>query len=142
LDEWGITYRSYRGTEKQREDAKNEWRAKDDLQVLLLSDAGSDSIDLPEASVVIHYNLPMKWSKLNQRQNRAHRINSTHKSVIFYMLIMAGSIEERIIQIITKKLGYHFSLFKDGAMELLEAAGLDKDDLWYLLTGQQTDIIE
>jgi SNF2 family DNA or RNA helicase len=142
LDAWGITYRSYRGTEAQREKAKWEWRESDDLQVLLLSDAGSDSIDLPEASVVIHYNLPMKWSKLNQRQNRAHRINSTHASVTFYMLIMAGSIEERIIEIITKKLGYHFSLFKEGAMELLEAAGMSNDDLWYLLTGQQTDIIE
>jgi SNF2 family DNA or RNA helicase len=141
LESWGITYRSYRGTDRQRENAKNEWRENPDLQVLLLSDAGSDSIDLPEASVVIHYNLPLKWSKLIQRQNRAHRINSQHKSVTVYFLIMADSIEERILKIITKKLGYHFSLYKEGASEILESKSLDKDDLWFLITGQMPDLI-
>jgi SNF2 family DNA or RNA helicase len=136
LEEWGITYRSYRGTDNQREKAKNEWRANPNLQVLLLSDAGSDSIDLPEASVVIHYNLPLKWSRLNQRQNRAHRINSQHASVIFYILIMADSIEQRIVDIISKKLGYHFALYKEGAADLLMQKGLTNDDLWYILTGQ------
>lgn len=139
LEAWGVSYRSYRGTEVQREAAKNEWREDEDIQVLLLSDAGSDSIDLPEASVVIHYNLPLKWSKLNQRQNRAHRINSKHASVTYYVLIMADSVEERVIEIITKKLGYHFELYKVGAVDRLVKAGITKDDLWYLLTGKSPD---
>lgn len=139
LDEWGVTYATFKGTDKQRQVAKDKFRANPDIQVFLSSDAGSDSIDLPEASVVIHFDLPWKWSTLIQRQNRAHRVNSKHKSVTFYTLLMANSVEDRKVEIISRKLGFHKGIFKGVISEEAVSSRMSAADLRYILTGESED---
>lgn len=137
--EWGVTWRTFRGTDRQRQMVKDEWRGDPSIQVFLSSDAGSDSIDLPEASVVIHYDLPWSYAKVIQRQNRAHRINSKHESVRAYTLLMAGSVEQRKVEIISQKLGFHRSIFKGEIAEDALSARMTGADLYYILTGERED---
>lgn len=139
LAEWGVTFRTYRGTSKQRQEAKDQWREDPDIQVFLSSDAGSDSIDLPEASVVIDYDLPWSYATLIQRHNRAHRINSKHKFVTFYTLLMVDSIEDRKVEIISIKLGFHRGMFKGEISEDFISARMTGGDVMYILTGETTD---
>lgn len=139
--EWEVTYATFKGTDKQRQEAKDLWRADPTIQVFLSSDAGSDSIDLPEASVVIHYNLPWTYARLVQRQNRAHRINSKHESVVVYTLLMARSIEDRKAEVVSKKLGFHRGIFKGEIAEDMISARMTSADLWYILTGDRPDDI-
>jgi SNF2 family DNA or RNA helicase len=136
FEEEGITYVTYRGTDKQRQDAKERFKCDPDIQVFLSSDAGSDSIDLPEAKVNINYDFPLTYARKIQRRNRNHRVNSTHEFVIFYDLIMPDSVEERIWEILERKKGYHDEIFKGKTAEEAINARMTAEDLWYILTGE------
>ena len=135
LDQWGITYVPYTGTDKQRQAAKDAFRADPDIQVFLSSDKGSDSIDLPEAAVGINYNLPWTWTRKRQRQGRNNRVDSQLDTTWWYDLIMANSVEERKQEIIAMKKGYHTQLFDGKAAEDAMASKLSREDLIYILKG-------
>jgi SNF2 family DNA or RNA helicase len=135
LDKWGITYVAYTGTDKQRQAAKDRFRADPDIQVFLSSDKGSDSIDLPEAAVGVNYNLPWTWTRKRQRQGRNNRVDSQLETTWWYDLIMANSVEERKQEIIATKQGYHQTLFDGKAAEDSIASKLSREDLIYILKG-------
>lgn len=135
LDEWGITYVAYTGTDKQRQAVKDQFRADPNIQVFLSSDKGSDSIDLPEAAVGVNYNLPWTWTRKRQRQGRNNRVDSQLDTTWWYDLIMANSVEERKQEIIATKKGYHTQLFDGKAAEDSIASKLTRDDLIYILKG-------
>jgi hypothetical protein len=139
LDSWGVTYVTYRGTEKQRQEAKDRFRTDPEIQVFLSSDAGSDSIDLPEASVHIDYDLPWVWARRIQRRNRIHRVNSEHESVTYYTLMMPGSVEDRKAEIIARKQGYHTGVFHGKINEDAISARMTHEELMYILTGRMAD---
>jgi SNF2 family DNA or RNA helicase len=133
LDEWGVTYAVYAGTEKQRQDAKDRWRTDPDCRVLVSSDAGSDSVDLPEASLVINYNLPWLFSRLRQRINRASRADSGHNTLRVLNYLMAFSCEERRMELIEKRRGYHEE-FTGLSTKEARSFGYTIDDLISVLT--------
>jgi hypothetical protein len=137
FDKWGVSYVVYRGTDKQRLEAKDKFRSDPDIQIFLSSDAGSDSIDLPEASVAIDYDLPPTGARKKQRRNRIHRVNSKHGFVTFYELRMANSVEDRWAEIIAIKDGFHDETFNGVINENAISARLSADDLWYILTGER-----
>lgn len=139
FDEWGVSYVTYTGSDKQKQENKDRFRNDPDVRVFLSSDAGSDSIDLPEASVVVHYNSPWKWSTEIQRENRANRVNSLHKMVYYYVLVMENSVEDRKRELISNKHGYHKSIFKGGIAEEAISSRMTKGDLLYILTGQDPE---
>lgn len=135
LDKWGISYVAYTGTDKQRQVAKDAFRADPDIQVFLSSDKGSDSIDLPEAAVGVNYNLPWTWTRKRQRQGRNNRVDSQLETTWWYDLIMANSVEERKQEIIATKEGYHRQLFDGKPAEDAIASKLSREDLIYILKG-------
>jgi SNF2 family DNA or RNA helicase len=135
FQKWGVTYRIFRGTDKQRQEAKDQFRNDPSIQILLSSDAGSDSIDLPEASVAVDFDLPLKYSTKIQRRNRIHRVNSIFKYVTFYTLMMVNSIEKRIEEIVNRKEGFHRGIFKGEIADEALSARMTIDDLMYILTG-------
>jgi SNF2 family DNA or RNA helicase len=132
LNEWGVTYEVYRGTERQRLLAKDHWRSDPSVRVLLCSDAGSDSLDLPEANIVINYNLPWLYSRKYQRIHRASRADSSHETLYVYNFLMANSVEERRQELIDERHGYHNSLVDIGTKSN-QSANLTSTDLMYIL---------
>jgi SNF2 family DNA or RNA helicase len=140
LDQWGITYVPYTGTDKQRQAAKDAFRADPDIQVFLSSDKGSDSIDLPEAAVGINYNLPWTWTRKRQRQGRNNRVDSQLDTTFWYDLLMADSVELRKADIIAEKRSYHEALFDGKAADDAQASKLSRDDLLFILTGEHVTI--
>jgi SNF2 family DNA or RNA helicase len=132
---WGIQHVRYGGSEGARQAALDRWGNDDSVTVFLSSDAGSDSINLQQASVVIHYDIPWKWSTLIQRQNRVHRITSTFSQVRYYTLMMADSIEDRKMKVVQRKQGYHEGVFKGAIAGQSASARMTKDDLLYILRG-------
>jgi SNF2 family DNA or RNA helicase len=134
LDEWGVTYAVYAGTDKQRQNAKDKWRSDPNCRVLVSSDAGSDSVDLPEASLVINYNLPWLFSRKRQRINRASRADSGHGVLRVLNYLMAFSTEERREELIEIRREYHedFTGFstKEG-----RSIGYTMEDFRYALLG-------
>lgn len=139
LDEWGIKHVVYSGTDTQKQAAQDQFQSDPETLVFLSSDSGSDSLDLPEASVVIHYDLPWKWSTRIQRENRNHRVVTEHDTVYVYILMMPDSIEERKLEIIMTKKGYHDGVFKGSIADEAISARMTRADLLYILTGQWPD---
>lgn len=133
LNDWDVPHVIYDGTDEEKQRAQDYFQNEDFVRVFLSSDKGSDSINLDKGSVVIHYDLPWKWSTLIQRQNRIHRVISEHPTVRYYTLMMADSVEERKLKILKKKQKFHNQVFKGHISEQSESARMTKDDLLYLL---------
>jgi hypothetical protein len=136
LTEWGVSHVVYRGSDAQKQVAQDAFREDPDIQVFLSSDAGSDSIDLEQASVVIHYNLPWKWSTFIQRQNRIHRVTSQYEVVRYYVLMMADSVEDRKLKIVERKKGYHKGVFGGAITDEAMSARMTREELVFILTGE------
>jgi len=139
LTTWGVRHVLYRGgmTPKSGQWAIDHFRTDPDCKVFLSTDAGQDSIDLPEASLTIHYDYPMdwSWSAWLQRGNRQHRIDSEQDSVRVVTLTVPGTVEDRKAEVVAKKKGYHDAIF-DGAEAPEEE--MEPTDYLYVLTGQES----
>lgn len=132
LNEWGVTYEVYRGTDKQRQQAKDNWRRDSDCRILVSSDAGADSVDLPEAGLVINFNLPFLFSLLVQRRNRASRADSVHETLRVRNYIMADSVEERREELIEQRKNYHND-FVGLATHASHSSGYSREAMMYML---------
>ncbi|MDP1924396.1 MAG: C-terminal helicase domain-containing protein, partial [Thiobacillus sp.] len=74
-----------------------------DVPVFLISlKAGGVGLNLTAADTVIHYDPWWNPAVENQATDRAHRIGQT-KNVFVYKLVVAGSIEEKILALQEKK---------------------------------------
>jgi SNF2 family DNA or RNA helicase len=133
LNDWLVPYVTYEGTAKEKQKAQDYFTNENFVRVFLSSDKGSDSISLEQASVVIHYDLPWKWSTYIQRQNRIHRVTSEHDKVRYYTLMMADSVEERKLKILKKKQKFHNEVFKGAISDQSESAQMTSEDLLYIL---------
>lgn len=135
FDVWGISYVTYHGglTAKQKQEAQDAFRTNPDIQVFLGTDAGKDSIDLPEADLTIHYDEPWSWAGLEQRENRQHRIDSEKQSVQTVTLRIPNTVEDRKAQVIARKKGYHDQVFGGDIAD--QAEELSKADFEYILFG-------
>jgi SNF2 family DNA or RNA helicase len=82
-------------------------------QVFLSSDAGSRGLNLPEATYVFNYELPLAYANYVQRSDRVHRIDSLKESVVVESLIAAGTIEEPIADLVLRRNEWHDALVGD-----------------------------
>ena len=88
---------------RERGDIVARFQAKQDEPVLLLSlKAGGVGLNLTAADTVIHYDPWWNPAVENQATDRAHRIGQT-KAVFVYKLVVAGSIEEKILALQEQK---------------------------------------
>lgn len=68
-------------------------RAIDRVDCLLTTDLLSEGINLQDASVVVHLDLPWTPARLEQRVGRARRIGSTHQRVAVYTMAPPAAAE-------------------------------------------------
>lgn len=135
LEEWGVSYVRYNGTENQRQRAEDTFMEDPDIHVFLTSDMGSDSLDLYEGKNVINYNLPWKWTTKTQRANRVNRVISEFDFNNVWTLIYPDCVEERKAELIDTKRGYHDGVFKGKMSENSASARLTREDLYCMLRG-------
>lgn len=137
FDKWGITYVQYHGnlSAKQKQEAQDAFRTDPNIKVFLGTDAGKDSIDLPEASLTIHYDDPWTAAGKTQRENRQHRIDSEQDSVQVVTLTVPNTVEDRKAEIIQTKQSYQDQIFEGAIAD--QAEELTKKDFLYILTGDK-----
>ena len=88
---------------KQKEDSKVLFQTSKEIRVLISSDAGGYGVDLPQANLLINYDLPWSAGTATQRNSRIRRASSTWKSVVIQDFLIANSIEERQYQMLQQK---------------------------------------
>jgi SNF2 family DNA or RNA helicase len=91
-------------TPTAKEAAKTKFQTDQDVRVFLSSDAGGYGVDLPQASILINYNLPWSAGAALQRNSRIIRASSGHKQVRIERLLMDDSVEIRQFQVLGHKM--------------------------------------
>jgi SNF2 family DNA or RNA helicase len=71
--------------------------------VFISSDAGGYGVDLPNANLLINYDLPWSAGLAVQRNGRIKRTSSRWPTITIQDLLMEGSIEERQHEMLQQK---------------------------------------
>jgi superfamily II DNA or RNA helicase len=79
-------------------------RHSPDINVLISTDAGAEGLNLQSANVLVNYDLPWNPMVLEQRIGRIQRLGSQHASIQVINLVLAGSVEERVVARLLAKL--------------------------------------
>lgn len=103
LDANGIRVGSVLGGGGKARDRMIAEFQRGDLDVLVCTSSGERGLNLQQADVVVHYDLPWAPKSVIQRTGRAIRIGSVHKSVEVIFPLMMGTIEERVGALVVKR---------------------------------------
>lgn len=77
-------------------------------KILIVTDAGSEGLNLQFCNTVINYDLPWNPQKIEQRIGRCHRYGQTHDVVAINLLNTDNEADRRVYDILSKK----FELFE------------------------------
>ena len=80
---------------KEKEESKTEFQTSTNVRVLISSDAGGYGVDLPQANLLINFDLPWSAGTAVQRNSRIRRASSRWPSVTIQDVLAARTIEER-----------------------------------------------
>ena len=87
--------------------------------VLLSSEVGSEGIDLQFCRFVVNYDLPWNPMRVEQRIGRLDRLGQTAERITIVNLVVADTIEDRILQ----RLYERIDLFRESIGDLEEILG-------------------
>lgn len=80
---------------------------KEHSKVLIVTDAGSEGLNLQFCNTVINYDLPWNPQKIEQRIGRCHRYGQKYDVVAINLLNIGNEADRRVYEILSKK----FELF-------------------------------
>jgi SNF2 family DNA or RNA helicase len=89
---------------KEKEESKVAFQTEENIRILVSSDAGGYGVDLPQANLLINYDLPWNAGLALQRNGRIRRASSTWPSIVIQDFLMQGSIEERQHSMLVQKM--------------------------------------
>lgn len=90
---------------------------KDHAKVLIVTDAGSEGLNLQFCNTILNYDLPWNPQKIEQRIGRCHRYGQTHDVVAVNFLNTDNEADRRVYDILSRK----FELF-DGVFGASDVA--------------------
>lgn len=96
---------------------------RDEYKILLVTDSGSEGLNLQFCNTIINYDLPWNPQKIEQRIGRCHRYGQKRDVVVINLLNTQNEADRRVYEILSEK----FQLFKgvfgasDKAIGLLES---------------------
>lgn len=81
---------------------------KDNAKILIVTDAGSEGLNLQFCNTVINYDLPWNPQKIEQRIGRCHRYGQKYDVVAINLLNTQNEADKRVYDILSRK----FELFE------------------------------
>lgn len=88
---------------KQKEHAKEQFLSDPECRVFISSDAGGYGVDLPNANLLINYDLPWSSGLSVQRNARIKRASSVWPTITIQDILIADSIEVRQYAMLQQK---------------------------------------
>ena len=88
---------------KEKEKSKEKFLNDPECRVLVSSDAGGYGVDLPNANLLINYDLPWNAGLAVQRNGRIKRTSSRWPTITIQDILMKNSIEERQHEMLQQK---------------------------------------
>lgn len=106
--------------------AVKEFNDDPNARIIIMTEAGAYGLNMQSASYVFHYDSPWSIAKLQQREDRAHRIGR-NKPVTVYNLVAKNTIDEYVLKVLHKKQKVSTDILMDA--ERLAEMGMDKEDI-------------
>lgn len=103
LDRQQIPYALFHGRMDSHEKEEQIRRFKEDKGILVTTEIGGEGRNLQFCNQMVNYDLPWNPMRIEQRIGRIHRIGQ-EREVMIYNLCAEGSIEEKILEILDKKI--------------------------------------
>ncbi len=80
---------------------------REEGQIMIATEAGSEGINLQFCSLVVNYDLPWNPQRIEQRIGRCHRYGQKHDVVVVNFLNQNNEADQRVFELLSEK----FSLF-------------------------------
>ena len=119
-----LTYVKLTGDTQNREEVVRRFQDGEVPIFLISLKAGGVGLNLTAADTVIHYDPWWNPAVENQATDRAHRLGQT-KNVFVYKLVVAGSIEEKILALQEKKAELAASILSEDVNGLIKFGEAD-----------------
>ncbi len=129
LEGMNVPYAKLTGQTRDRAQQIEKFQSGDAGVFLISLKAGGVGLNLTAADTVVHYDPWWNPAAENQATDRAHRIGQT-KPVFVYKLIVQGSLEEKILELQSRKAELARGILEGG---LTSAVALTQADLSNLL---------
>ena len=129
LQKAGIDYVLLTGDTKDRATPVRRFQNGEVPLFLISLKAGGVGLNLTAADTVIHYDPWWNPAAENQATDRAHRLGQD-KPVFVYKLIVAGSIEEKIVSLQEKKAALALGILSDDGAVAVKFSPADLDALF------------
>ena len=96
---------------------------REHASILIVTDAGSEGLNLQFCNTVINYDLPWNPQKIEQRIGRCHRYGPEHDVVAVNLLNTQNEADRRVYEILSKKFELFEGVFgaSDVALGILES---------------------
>lgn len=129
LNKLKLPYLKLTGDTKDRGTPVQRFQASEVPLFLISLKAGGTGLNLTAADTVIHYDPWWNPAVENQATDRAHRIGQD-KAIFVYKLVTAGTVEEKILHLQTRKRALADSLFDEKSADGLSLSPEDLDSLF------------
>ena len=103
LDRQQIPYALFHGRMDSLEKEEQVRRFKEDKGILVTTEIGGEGRNLQFCNQMVNYDLPWNPMRIEQRIGRIHRIGQ-EREVVIYNLCAEGTIEEKILDILDRKI--------------------------------------
>lgn len=96
---------------------------REHARILIVTDAGSEGLNLQFCNTIINYDLPWNPQKIEQRIGRCHRYGQEHDVVAVNLLNTQNEADRRVYEILSKKFELFEGVFgaSDVALGILES---------------------
>lgn len=96
---------------------------RDDYKIFLVTDSGSEGLNLQFCNTIINYDLPWNPQKIEQRIGRCHRYGQKRDVVVVNLLNTQNVADRRVYEILSQKFELFQGVFgaSDKAIGLLES---------------------
>ncbi|MGE0081995.1 MAG: SNF2-related protein [Thiohalomonadaceae bacterium] len=128
LNRAGVPHVTLTGQTRRRDKVIDRFQSGEVPVFLISLKAGGVGLNLTAADTVIHYDPWWNPAVENQATDRAHRIGQT-RNVFVYKLVVAGSIEEKILALQEKKADLAAGILSDDAAALSKFSEADIEGL-------------
>jgi SNF2 family DNA or RNA helicase len=119
---------------KQRDAAKQEFASDPECRVFVSTDAGGYGLDLPEANLLINFDMPWQSGMLKQRSARIKRASSDWEYVIIQDFLVENTIEERMREMLLHKIAVSDAIVDGEGITESGGVASDLDSLRSFLT--------
>jgi len=84
---------------------------RDRAEILILTEAGAEGLNLQFANLVVNYDLPWNPQRIEQRIGRCHRYGQTRDVVVLNFLSSNNAAESRLYDLLSRKLELFDGMF-------------------------------